>query len=99
MLTSGSTTTTSTTRTLLYVGITFELLAILFAITLTQSRMYMSAWVRGVPIVLVSMGIVGLAVALMVEMFKVSVGMAAVMCGLLVVGVGFCIFALFFGVY
>ena len=99
MLTSGSTATTTTTRALLFIGMTFELLAILLAVTFTQSRP--STFLRvtsGLPIVLVLVGIVGLAVALVVEMLKVSVGTAAVMSGFLVIGIILCLLASFFGI-
>ena len=100
MLTSGSTATTATTRALLFVGMTSELLAILLAVTFAQSRP--SAFLHlasGVPIVLVLTGIVGLVVALVVEMLKVSVGMAAAMSGFLAIGIILCLLALFFGAH
>jgi hypothetical protein len=100
--------TTTTTRALLFFGMIFELLAILLAICFLQSRQYSkdsqrpSALLRlasGVPIVLLLMGIVGLAAALVVEMLKTSLGMAVAMSGFLIFGTILCLLALCFGTY
>jgi hypothetical protein len=108
MLTSGSMATTTTTRALLFFGMTFELLAILLAICFIHSHQYsedsqhLPALVRlasGTPIVLTLMGIVGLATALVVEMLKTSLGTAVAMSGFLIFGIILCLLASFFETY
>jgi uncharacterized membrane-anchored protein len=108
MLTSGSMATTTTTRALLFFGMTFELLAILLAICFFQSQYYSEGSQRppallrmasGVPVVLVWMGIVGLASALVVEMLKTSLGTAVAMSGFLIFGIILCLLASCVGVY
>jgi hypothetical protein len=111
LLTSGSMATTITTRALLFIGMTFELLAILLAISFPQFQQYpeehhpllpRAALVRlalGMPIVLVFMGIVGLAAALVMETLKTSIGTAAAMSGFLVFGIILCLLASCFGAY
>jgi hypothetical protein len=108
MLTSGSMATTATTRALLFFGMTFELLAILLAICFFQSQHYSEDSQRplallrmasGVPVVLVWMGIVGLASALVVEMLKTSLGTAVAMSGFLIFGIILCLLASCVGVY
>jgi len=106
MLTSGSMATTTATRVLLFFGMTFELLAILLAICFIHSYQYSEGSQRlpvlvrlasGTPIVFILMGIVGLAVALVVEMLKTSLGTAVAMTGFLLFGIILCLFASFFG--
>ena len=99
--------TTTTTRALLFFGMTFELLGILLAICFLPIHQYsedlqrLPALVRlalGVPIVLVLMGIVGLAAVLVVEMLKTSLTTAVVMSSFLVFGIMLCLLASCFGV-
>ena len=90
LLTSGSTATTTTTRALLFFGMIFELLAMLLAISFlplhqysersypSQPRHVFAHLALGMPIVV---GIVVLAAALVVEMLKMSVGIAVAMSG------------------
>jgi hypothetical protein len=108
MLTSDSMATTTTTRALLFFGMTSELLAILLAICFIHSHQYpedsqhLPALVRlvsGTPIVFTLMGIVGLATALVVEMLKTSLGTAVAMSGFLIFGIILCLLASFFGTY
>ena len=53
----------------------------------------------GMPIVLVLVGIVVLAAALVVEMLKMSVGIAFAMSGFLAFGIILCLLASCFGAY
>ena len=108
LFTSGSIDTTTTTRALLAIGMTFELLAILLSIRFLQyfedsrpsqplSTIFCLA--SRVPVVLVLVGIVGLAVSLVVEMLKTSLSTAVAMSGFLIFGIIFCLLALCFGAY
>ena len=111
LLTSGSTATTTTTRALLFFGMIFELLAMLLAISFlplhqysertypSQPRHVFAHLALEMPIVLVFMGIVMLAAALVVEMLKMSVGIAVAMSGFLVFGIILCLLASCFGAY
>jgi len=105
LLTSDSTAITTTTRTLLSFGVVLELLGILLAICFVQSYhpdegrprqapSTLARLVSGVPIVLILTGIIGLAAALVVETFKVSLSIAIIMSGCLSIGVILCLLAI-----
>ncbi|KIM82154.1 hypothetical protein PILCRDRAFT_820527 [Piloderma croceum F 1598] len=103
---SDSTAITTTTRTLLAFGVVLELLGILLAICFIQSYhpdeggrprqapSTLARLVSGVPIVLILTGIIGLAAALVVETFKVSLSIAIIMSGCLRIGVILCLLAI-----
>jgi len=104
LLTTSSMVITTTTRGLLSIGVILELLGILLAICLVHSHhpdesrppQPLSMLVRimsGVPIVLILTGIIGLAVALVVETLKTSLSTAVVMGGFIISGIILCILA------
>jgi hypothetical protein len=100
--------TTTTTRALLFFGMTFELLGILLAICFLQFHQYpedinssqlLAMLVRlasGVPVVLVLMGIIGLAAVFVVEVIETSLSTAIAMSTFIVFGIILCLLATYF---
>jgi cytochrome bd-type quinol oxidase subunit 2 len=108
LLTSGSIATTAT-HALLSFGIIFELLGILVAICFLRCCKYsedshipqplpkLVRVISVVPIILILMGIIGLAAALVVEMLNTSLITAVAMTSVLIFGIILCLGTSHFG--
>ena len=96
---------TTATHALLSIGVILELLGILLAICFVHSHhrdppQRLSMLVRltsGVPTVLILTGLIGLAMAFVMETLKTSLSTAVVMGGFIISAIFLCILALFCG--
>jgi nitrogen fixation/metabolism regulation signal transduction histidine kinase len=99
LLTSSSPSSSDLTRIFLTLGITSELLGVMLIVFFTRCSKYQSRESPGsaairiaseLPAFFVLAGIVGVAAALVVETLEVSVGVAIVMSGVLILWIIFC---------
>jgi len=105
LVTSRSITPSIVLRIFLIVGMMSELVGVMLIIYFNRfpvnhsssSSHVIPRLASGLPTLLVLIGIISLAAALVVEVFDISIGAAAVMSGVLILGVIFCLCAWCFG--
>jgi hypothetical protein len=109
LLTSSSMASSTPALIFLFLGITSELVGVIVVVyfarfpanprgNTNRSTMMIMRGVSEVPTVLILIGIICLAAALVVEMVDISIGTAVAMSGVVFLGVFFCLFAWWVGI-